>query len=348
MESMLAAVRLHVLSKGKFLTAFGAAERLLASVQILVLMEEAAVLEGLTADVAQVRTRVVGVLATVVFHDRVVFENHATFGAFIGFEGGVTSLVVAQGHGVREGLAALLASKNALLGVRQHVLRDRNLKLEVLAAQRAVIRLFYQIAAVVVSQLVHSEEDHLALGALKSAVLRGLRLLFRSNELLLLLLVFVPVFDEAAAVLKGKAAFFAGERRELILVRVEVAVKVVRLPAGEGLSALLAHQTALFRLRCHIGALLSVRLFFIFNHILDPLYFSRLHRLLVRPHLIGCVFLLWTGVCVPLHLFSTFCNIILFWERKRKKKQKQPHKSNLAKRNKQAANKKQTAHLLLI
>lgn len=118
MESMLAAVCLHVLSKGKFFTAFGAAERFLASVQILMLMEEAAVLEGLTADVAQVRACVVGVLATVVFHDRVVFENHSTLRAFIGFQSGVTSLVVAQGHGIWEGLTALLASKNALLGVR--------------------------------------------------------------------------------------------------------------------------------------------------------------------------------------------------------------------------------------
>lgn len=114
------------------------------------LMEEAAILEGLTADVAQVGARVVRVLATVVFHDGVVFENHAALRAFVGFQGGVTSLVGAQGRGVWESLTALLACEDALLGVGHHVLSDRHLKLEFLAAQGAVVRLFYCIAAVVV------------------------------------------------------------------------------------------------------------------------------------------------------------------------------------------------------
>lgn len=83
-QSMLAAVRLHVLGKSKFFPTFGAAEGFLPCVQILMLMKEAAVLESLTADVAQVRAAVVGVLATMVFHDGVVFKNHAAFGAFIG------------------------------------------------------------------------------------------------------------------------------------------------------------------------------------------------------------------------------------------------------------------------
>lgn len=114
-QSVLAAVCLHVLSEGKFFPAFRAAEGLLACVQILMLMEKAAVLEGLTADVAQVRARVVCVLAAVVFHDGVVFENHAALWAFIGFKCAVTPLVVAQGYTVRESLIALLACEDALL-----------------------------------------------------------------------------------------------------------------------------------------------------------------------------------------------------------------------------------------
>jgi len=74
-QSVLAAVRLHVLGKGKPSATFRAAEGLLAGVQVLMLMEEAAVLEGLATDVAQVRAHVVGVLAPVVFHDGVMFEN---------------------------------------------------------------------------------------------------------------------------------------------------------------------------------------------------------------------------------------------------------------------------------
>lgn len=155
------------------------------------------------------------------------------------------------------------------------MLSDRNLKLEILAAQRAVIRLFYHIAAVVVSQLIHSKEDPLTLCALKSTLLHCLWLLFWSNKLLLLLFMFISVFNEAAAVLKGKAAFFTGEWCELILMCMKVAVKVVRLPTGEGLSTLLAYQTALFWLSCHISVLLSVCLFVVFNHVLYPLHFSQ-------------------------------------------------------------------------
>ena len=68
-QSVLAAVCLHVLSKGKFFATFRAAEGFLACVQILMLMEEAAVLKSLATDVAHVRAHVVRVLATVVFHD---------------------------------------------------------------------------------------------------------------------------------------------------------------------------------------------------------------------------------------------------------------------------------------
>lgn len=121
-QSVLATVRLHVLCKSKFLTAFGAAERLLTCVQVLVLMEEAAVLESLSADVAEVRARAGRVLTPVIFHDRVVLEDHAALGTFVRFQGGVTSLVVAQRHAVWEGLTALLASEDVLLGMADHVL----------------------------------------------------------------------------------------------------------------------------------------------------------------------------------------------------------------------------------
>lgn len=124
MQSMLTAMRLHVLGKSEFFTALRAAEGLLACVQILMLMQEAAVLEGLTANIALVRPHVLCVLTTVVFHNGVVFEYHATLGAFVGFQGSVTSLVEAQGHTVREVLIALLACKDALQGVGLHVLGD--------------------------------------------------------------------------------------------------------------------------------------------------------------------------------------------------------------------------------
>jgi len=130
----------------------------------------------------------------------------------------VTSLVVAQGHAVWERLTTLPAREDAVLGVEHHVLRDGHLELELLAAQGAVVRLLHDVAAAVVPQLVHHGEDHLALCTLKTSLRLGLRRLLRRNDDFLLLFMFIPVFDEAAAVLKGQAAFFTGEGRELVLV----------------------------------------------------------------------------------------------------------------------------------
>ena len=214
-----------------------------------------------------------------------MLEDHAALGAFIGFQSGVTSLVVAQGHGVWERLTAFLASENAFLGMGYHVLGYGHPELEVLAAQGAVVRLFCCIAAVVVPQLIHCREDPLTLCTLETSLLHHLQLLLWRNKLLLLLFMFVSVFNEAAAVLKGKATFFTGEGRELVLVRVEVAVKVERLAPVERLPTLFAHQTALFWLDCHIGVVLSVRLVIILDHILHPLDFS--HQLLLRDVFIG-------------------------------------------------------------
>lgn len=272
---MLAAVCLHVLSEGEFFTAFRAAEGLLTSVQILMLMEEAAIFEGLATDVAQVRARAVRVLAAVVLHDGVVFENHAALGAFVGFQGGVTSLVEVQSHGVWESLTAFLACEAALLGVVHHVLSDRHLKLELLSAQGAVVRLINCVGAVVVPQLIHCGEDRLTFCTLKTTVLRRFNLPLWSKELLLLLFMFIPVFNEAAAVLKSKAAFFTGEGRELVLMCVKVPVKVERLAAVEGLPALLAHQTALFWLHCQISILLFD--FIILDHVLYTVDFAQQH-----------------------------------------------------------------------
>ena len=266
-QPVLAAVCLHVLGKSKFFATLGAAEGFLASVKILMLMEEAAVLETLPADIAQVRPAVVCVLAAVILHDGVVFENHAALWAFIGFESHVASLVEAQGHGVWESLIALLTCKDAFLGMGHHVFGDRHLKLEFLAAQGAVVRLFYCIIAVVVPQLTNCREDPLTFCALKSALLARCLLLW-GQKLLLPLPVLVSVFNEAAAVLEGKAAFFTGEGRELVLVSVKVAVKVERLAAVECLPALFAHQTVLFMFRHCIGVLLSVCLLIIFTNIL--------------------------------------------------------------------------------
>lgn len=121
-QPVLAAVRLHVLRKSKFLPTIEAAERLLTRVQVLVLMEEAAVLERLSTDVAELRAHAGRVLPPVIFHDRVVFEDQATLRAFVRFQGGVTALVAAQRHAVWKGLAALLAIEAALLGMADHVL----------------------------------------------------------------------------------------------------------------------------------------------------------------------------------------------------------------------------------
>lgn len=258
MQPMLAAVGLHVLGKGECFATLWAAEGLLASVEILMLMEEAAVLETLPADVAQVRTAAVYVLTAVILHDGVVFENHATLWAFIGFESSVASLVEAQGHAVWESLIALLARKDAFLGMGHHVLGDRHLKLEFLAAQGAVERLFYCIIAVMVPQLTNCREDPLTFCTLKSTLLICLHLLLWSQKLLLPLPVLVSVFNEAAAVLEGKAAFFTGEGRELILVCVKVAVKVERLTAVESLPTLFADQTILFLSSHRVGVVLSV------------------------------------------------------------------------------------------
>lgn len=231
-QPVLATVRLHVVRKSEFLPTVEAAERLLARVQVLVLMEEAAVLEGLPADVAEVRARVGRVLAPVILHDGVVFEDQAALGTFVRFQGGVATLVAAQRHAVREGLTALLALEDALQGVADHVLRNGHLELELLAAQRTVVRLFRRTAAAVGPQRVHRVEDALARSAFKGAFVRW-RLLLWGEEKLLLLFMLISVFDQAAPVLEGKAALLARKRRELVLVRVKVAVEIKRLTPVE-------------------------------------------------------------------------------------------------------------------
>lgn len=146
--------------------------------------------------------------------------------------------------------------------------------------------------------------------------------------MLVLRLMIISVFNEAAAVLKGKAAFFAGERRELILMCVKVAVKVERLSTVEHLSTLLAHQTALFWLSSQIGILLSVKLLVISNHIPNAVDFS--HKLLGRVPvdalaIRGRPLLLWNLLCtsviidmwIMLQLFRTLCNIAEDWKKKK-------------------------------
>lgn len=190
-------------------------------------------------------------------------EDHVALWAFIGLEGGVTSLVLAQRKEVMERLRALLAPEHVLLGVSGHVLGDGDLHLEVLAAQWAVIRLFSVFAAIVVPQLVNGGEDGGALCTLKGALLNIFWLyLWREKWLLLLLPVFVPVFDEAAAVLESQATFFAGERRQVVLVCVKVAVEVKHLTPVELLSTVLAFQTRLFGLRGQVSDWRSCRLLF--------------------------------------------------------------------------------------
>lgn len=134
-------------------------------------MEEAAVPESLSTDVAEVRARVGHVLAPVILHDRVVFEDHPALRTFVRFQGGVAALVVPQRRAVREGLTALLAFENALLGMADHVLGNGHLELEVLAAQGAVVRLFCCTAAAVVPQRIHCVEETLTFCTFKGALL---------------------------------------------------------------------------------------------------------------------------------------------------------------------------------
>lgn len=260
-KSVLPAVRLHVLGEGEHLAALAAAEGLLARVQELVLVEEAAVLEGLAADVAQVRAHAVRVLATVVLHDRVVLEDHVALWALVGLEGGVTPLVLAQGKEVVERLRALLAPEHVLLGVSGHVLGDGDLHLEVLSAQWTMVRLFGRFVAIVAPQLVDGGKDGGALRTLKAALLHGFRLYLWREKWLLLLPVFVPVFNEAAAVLESETTLFAGEWRQVVLVCVKVAVEVERLATVELLSTVFAFQTKFLGLGSQVSDWPSGRLF---------------------------------------------------------------------------------------
>lgn len=253
-QPVLATVRLHVVRKGKFLATVEAAEGLLARVQVLVLMEEAAVLERLPADVAEVGAHAGRVPPPVILHDGVVSEDQAALGALVRFQGGVAPLVAAQRRAVREGLAALLALEDALLGVDGHVLGDGHLELELLAAQRAVVRLLRRAAAAVGPQGVHRVEDAAARRAFEGAFVRW-GLLLRGEEKLLLLFVLVSVFDQAAPVLEGQAALLARQRRELVLVRVKVAVEVKRLAPVEHHPAVFAQHAALFGFRRRVGVL---------------------------------------------------------------------------------------------
>jgi hypothetical protein len=65
---MLTVMGLQVLGKSKFLTTFWAAEWFLTRVEILVLMEKTAVLEGLSTNRTLMGRHVFCVLTTVVFH----------------------------------------------------------------------------------------------------------------------------------------------------------------------------------------------------------------------------------------------------------------------------------------
>lgn len=215
---VLTTVCLHVLGESKPFTTLWTLEGLLTCVKKLMLLEQAAVFEGFTADVAEERTCVVCVSAAVVLHDGVMFENHAALRAFVGLEGAVTSLVTAQGCDVWKYLIALLACKHLVLGMGHHVLSDRHFKLEVLTTQGAVVRLFSCIGAVMFPQFEHRKEQTPTFGTFKVALIFRLHLLLWNKEHLLLLLMFVFVFNEATPVLKGKAAFFTGEWREVILL----------------------------------------------------------------------------------------------------------------------------------
>lgn len=125
-----------------------------------------------------------------------------------------------------------------------------------------MVRLLWDIVAVVVPQLIHCGEKFLTLRTPKTPLIPRVWLLLWGYDLFLLLFMLTPMFDEAAAVLKGKAAFFTGEWGELILVCMEVTVKVKGLPSVEPLPTLLALQTPLPWL-CECIILLSPACIFI-------------------------------------------------------------------------------------
>lgn len=98
------------------------------------------------------------------------------------------------------------------------------------------------MVAVMVPQFTYCSEYPLAFCTLISKRRPRFVLHLCSLQVLFFFLVFVPVFDEASAVLEGKAAFFAGQGQQLILMCVKVPMEVKHLALAEALAALLAHQ----------------------------------------------------------------------------------------------------------
>lgn len=115
-----------------------------------------------------------------------------------------------------------------------------------------MVRLFCCIVAVVVPQFTHLSKDPLAFCTLIPKWSPCFVLQLCSLEVLLFLFVLVPVFDEAAAVLEGKATFFAGWGQELVLMRMKVPVKVEHLALAKLLATLLTLPAALSLFSCRI------------------------------------------------------------------------------------------------
>ena len=232
------------MGESELLAAVRALEGLLPRVQELVLVQEAAEFEPLAASGALVRPPPRRMLPPVVLHDGAMAEDQAAFGAFVGLEGGVRPLVDAEGHRTPEALVALLAAERTLQGVRLHVGVDGHLVLELPAAERAAVRLLQGPRARVAPQLDQAAERLPAVLTLRPPAFPAVDPLLQTDGHALLL-VLAAVLDQAAAVLKGEAALLAGEGGQLVLVRVEVPMQVVRLAAGKQLAALPAYEPAL-------------------------------------------------------------------------------------------------------
>lgn len=130
---VLAIVSAQVLGKSERFSTLAAAEGLLARVQVLMLVQEAGVLETLAADVAVVGA-LLRVSPPVILHDGAMPEDHSTLGTRVGLKSSVGSLMNPQSQGRLKALVALQTTERTFQGVCLHVSSDGHSVLKLLAA----------------------------------------------------------------------------------------------------------------------------------------------------------------------------------------------------------------------
>lgn len=130
---MLAHVSTQVLGKSKCFPAVTAAKGLFTCVQILMLVQEAGIVEALTTQAAVIRT-LLGVSPSVILHDGAMPEDHPTLGTSKGLESSVGPLMNPQCHSRLKTLVALQTAERIFQGVCLHVGSDGHSILKLLAA----------------------------------------------------------------------------------------------------------------------------------------------------------------------------------------------------------------------